>query len=89
MAYNTIQCGSSPEDNLVLNSDLLYGDQIGKCNGLEGADPPHPVNHSCEPNVVYDFSSEDPSQWHLRASRPIKVGDPCRSQSCVRSGSSD
>jgi len=42
MAYNTIQCGSGPEDNLVLNSDLHYG-EIGLAstyNGLEGgADP--------------------------------------------------
>lgn len=39
-----------------------------------------PVNHSCEPNVVFDLSSKDVLQWHLRAVRLIKPGDPCESQ---------
>ncbi|KAF9646241.1 hypothetical protein BDM02DRAFT_3189035 [Thelephora ganbajun] len=34
------------------------------------------VNHSCEPNIAFDFSSKDTSRWHVRASRPIKQGDP-------------
>ena len=39
--------------------------------------PRHLVNHSCEPNVAFDLSSKDMSQWHVRALRPIKAGDPC------------
>jgi len=34
------------------------------------------VNHSCEPNVVLDLSSKDMSQWHMRALRQIRPGDP-------------
>jgi len=56
-AYSTVQCGSGPEENIELNSDLVY------------------VNHSCEPNVAFDLSSEDVSQWHVRALRPIKAGE--------------
>lgn len=40
----------------------------------------YPVNHSCEPNVVFDLSSKDMSHWHLRALREIKAGDPCELQ---------
>ncbi|KII85828.1 hypothetical protein PLICRDRAFT_44244 [Plicaturopsis crispa FD-325 SS-3] len=33
------------------------------------------VNHSCAPNVAFDLSASDPSQWHLRALRTISPGD--------------
>lgn len=33
------------------------------------------VNHSCEPNVVFDLSSSDTSKWHVRALKPIEEGD--------------
>ena len=31
VAYHTIQCGSGPEDTLVFNSDLVYGNPISDC----------------------------------------------------------
>ncbi|KAF9786409.1 hypothetical protein BJ322DRAFT_1210802 [Thelephora terrestris] len=34
------------------------------------------VNHSCEPNVAFDLSSKDTSQWHVRALKQVKAGDP-------------
>ncbi|EAU90155.1 hypothetical protein CC1G_05693 [Coprinopsis cinerea okayama7 len=33
------------------------------------------INHSCDPNVAFDLSSRDPSQWHLRALKDIKAGE--------------
>ncbi|KAI0272458.1 hypothetical protein BC834DRAFT_817486 [Gloeopeniophorella convolvens] len=33
------------------------------------------VNHSCEPNVAFDLSSPDQSQWHVRALKRITPGD--------------
>ncbi|EDR05667.1 uncharacterized protein LACBIDRAFT_302809 [Laccaria bicolor S238N-H82] len=33
------------------------------------------VNHSCEPNVAFDLSSPDTSNWHLRALRRIEPGE--------------
>jgi hypothetical protein len=33
------------------------------------------VNHSCEPNVAFDLSSSDASEWHVRALKPIEEGD--------------
>ena len=45
-----------------------------------GNDLFYPVNHSCDPNVAFDLSSEDTSQWHVRALTSIKVGDPCESR---------
>jgi len=33
------------------------------------------INHSCEPNVCFDLSSPDRSQWQLRALRNIKAGE--------------
>jgi len=35
-AYNTVQCGPSHEDNIVLNSDLVYGRSIDKEWSREG-----------------------------------------------------
>lgn len=32
------------------------------------------VNHSCEPNVVFDLSSKDASKWHIRALQDVGVG---------------
>jgi len=32
------------------------------------------VNHSCEPNIAFDLSSADPSEWHARALEDIQVG---------------
>ena len=29
-SYTTVQCGSGPEDNIELNSDLAYGEWIGR-----------------------------------------------------------
>lgn len=49
----------------------------------------HPVNHSCEPNVVLDLSSKDMSRWNMRALRQIKPGDPCESQDAVSSSGFD
>ena len=37
-AYNTLQCGPDPEDSLVTNGDLLYGERIGN-DPEEGTDP--------------------------------------------------
>ncbi|KAI0044762.1 hypothetical protein FA95DRAFT_1622988 [Auriscalpium vulgare] len=34
------------------------------------------VNHSCEPNVAFDLSSSDRSQWNLRALKSIRAGEP-------------
>jgi len=34
------------------------------------------VNHSCEPNVAFDLSSPDPTEWHVRALSDLKVGTP-------------
>ncbi|KAI0825892.1 hypothetical protein BC629DRAFT_1451389 [Irpex lacteus] len=55
--YQTVQCGPAQEDNLQLDSDLVY------------------ANHSCEPNTFWDFTSADPSEWHVRALKVIEVGD--------------
>lgn len=33
------------------------------------------VNHSCDPNVAFDLSSSDASEWHLRALKDIHPGD--------------
>jgi len=33
------------------------------------------VNHSCEPNIAFDVSHPDRSQWHARALREISAGD--------------
>ncbi|KAF8159803.1 hypothetical protein B0H34DRAFT_418720 [Crassisporium funariophilum] len=33
------------------------------------------ANHSCGPNIVFDMSSHDPSEWHLRALKRIVPGD--------------
>ncbi|RXW20678.1 hypothetical protein EST38_g5181 [Candolleomyces aberdarensis] len=33
------------------------------------------INHSCEPNAAFDLSSPNPEYWHLRALKPIKVGE--------------
>jgi len=55
-AYTSVQCGPGLDDNVELNSDLVF------------------VNHSCEPNVAFDISSLDSSEWHVRALRDIGVG---------------
>ena len=34
------------------------------------------VTHSCEPNVAFDMSSRDRSQWHVRAVQAIEQGTP-------------
>ncbi|KAJ7695087.1 hypothetical protein B0H17DRAFT_930971 [Mycena rosella] len=34
------------------------------------------VNHSCEPNVVFDLSSADRANWHVRALKDIDAGSP-------------
>lgn len=31
------------------------------------------MNHSCEPNVAFDLSSEDPAEWHVRALKRIEA----------------
>ncbi|CAK5273851.1 unnamed protein product [Mycena citricolor] len=56
-AYSTVQCGPGDEDNVELNSNLVY------------------VNHSCDPNAVFDLSSTDPTRWHLRALKDIMPGN--------------
>ncbi|CAK5267794.1 unnamed protein product [Mycena citricolor] len=56
-AYSTVQCGPGDEDNVELNSNLVY------------------VNHSCDPNAVFDLSSTDPTRWHLRALKDIMSGN--------------
>ncbi|KAF9564273.1 hypothetical protein CPC08DRAFT_705451 [Agrocybe pediades] len=33
------------------------------------------INHSCEPNVAFDLSSPDQSEWCLRSLKPIEAGD--------------
>lgn len=35
----------------------------------------HIVNHSCEPNVAFDLSSEDQNEWHVRALKTIREGE--------------
>lgn len=32
------------------------------------------VNHSCEPNVVFDLSADDMFDWHVQAMTSIEVG---------------
>ncbi|KAF9462945.1 hypothetical protein BDZ94DRAFT_1260220 [Collybia nuda] len=32
------------------------------------------VNHSCNPNIAFDLSSPDPSEWHIRALKRIIKG---------------
>jgi len=56
-SYSTVQHGSGIDDNIELNSDLVY------------------INHSCDPNVAFDLSSSDQSEWHLRALKDIHPGD--------------
>ncbi|KAJ7460623.1 hypothetical protein FB451DRAFT_1269698 [Mycena latifolia] len=34
------------------------------------------VNHSCEPNVAFDLSSANPTNWHVRALTSIEAGSP-------------
>ncbi|KAJ7746869.1 hypothetical protein DFH07DRAFT_831613 [Mycena maculata] len=34
------------------------------------------VNHSCEPNIAFDLSSADPTEWHVRALKNIDAGSP-------------
>ena len=34
------------------------------------------MNHSCEPNVAFDLSSSEISNWHIRALKPIAAGEP-------------
>ncbi|KAF9514064.1 hypothetical protein BS47DRAFT_1485297 [Hydnum rufescens UP504] len=34
------------------------------------------VNHSCEPNVIFDISSENKEDWNVRAARDISEGTP-------------
>ncbi|KAJ7035648.1 hypothetical protein C8F04DRAFT_1000763 [Mycena alexandri] len=34
------------------------------------------VNHSCEPNIAFDLSSTDPTEWHVRALKNIDAGSP-------------
>ncbi|KDQ61598.1 hypothetical protein JAAARDRAFT_171909 [Jaapia argillacea MUCL 33604] len=34
------------------------------------------INHSCEPNVCFDLTSLDPSEWHCRALKDIAAGTP-------------
>ncbi|KAJ7918766.1 hypothetical protein B0H13DRAFT_2249982 [Mycena leptocephala] len=34
------------------------------------------INHSCEPNVAFDLSSADHTEWHVRALRQIDAGSP-------------
>ncbi|EIN05517.1 hypothetical protein PUNSTDRAFT_74635 [Punctularia strigosozonata HHB-11173 SS5] len=34
------------------------------------------MNHSCDPSVVVDLSSKDPSLWQIRAIKHINAGDP-------------
>ncbi|KAJ7173779.1 hypothetical protein C8R46DRAFT_1161527 [Mycena filopes] len=34
------------------------------------------VNHSCEPNIAFDLSSADPTEWHVRALKDIDAGSP-------------
>ncbi|RDB23552.1 hypothetical protein Hypma_009024 [Hypsizygus marmoreus] len=30
------------------------------------------INHSCDPNVAFDLSSPDSSDWHIRALKPLE-----------------
>ncbi|ETW79066.1 hypothetical protein HETIRDRAFT_323246 [Heterobasidion irregulare TC 32-1] len=34
------------------------------------------VNHSCEPNVAFDLSSTNMTEWQVRALKPIRSGEP-------------
>ncbi|KAJ7113714.1 hypothetical protein C8R43DRAFT_1099525 [Mycena crocata] len=34
------------------------------------------VNHSCDPNIAFDLSSEDATKWHVRALKNIDAGSP-------------
>ncbi|KAJ7050520.1 hypothetical protein C8F01DRAFT_1178633 [Mycena amicta] len=34
------------------------------------------VNHSCEPNVVFDLSDKDRTKWQVRAVQDIETGSP-------------
>ncbi len=34
------------------------------------------VNHSCEPNLAFDLSSELSNDWCIRAERDIRAGEP-------------
>ncbi|KAG8922751.1 hypothetical protein FRC02_011628 [Tulasnella sp. 418] len=36
------------------------------------------VNHSCDPNVVFDVTSSNPDDWHFRALKDIKSGEELR-----------
>ncbi|KAJ7133031.1 hypothetical protein C8R46DRAFT_923824 [Mycena filopes] len=65
-AYSTVQCGRGPEDNVELNSDFLYGKYLASAS----------INHSCEPNIAFDLSSADPTEWHVRALKDIDAGSP-------------
>jgi hypothetical protein len=80
-AYTSVQCGRRPDDHMELNSDLVYStnpdvsppslrSDVVLCRVM-----PFTVNHSCEPNVAFDLSSNDSSDWHVRALKEINVGD--------------
>ncbi|KAJ7880325.1 hypothetical protein B0H14DRAFT_1572916 [Mycena olivaceomarginata] len=73
-AYSSVQCGRGPEDNVELNSDFVFGKYLPlpKSCFPDTAQ----VNHSCEPNIVFDLSSADSSKWHVRALKDIEAGSP-------------
>ncbi|KAJ6496785.1 hypothetical protein DFH09DRAFT_1205011 [Mycena vulgaris] len=73
-AYSTVQCGKGSQDNVELNSDFLYGGWLLSC--LIDPLTSVPVNHSCDPNIAFDFSSADSANWHVRALKSIDAGSP-------------
>lgn len=76
-AYTSVQCGPGPDDHVELNSDLVFGEvSMETLLVLVITNSRSPVNHSCEPNVAFDLSSPDPTEWHVRALSDLKVGTP-------------
>ena len=59
-----------------MDSELVYGEWT--CRFLLKAFQVNlglTVNHSCEPNVAFDLSSDDQAEWHVRALRRIEAGE--------------
>jgi hypothetical protein len=74
-AYTSIQCGR--DDHAELNSDFVYGSYDLRSSVIGVLIVLISANHSCEPTMLVDFSSDDVTKWHARAIKKINAGDPC------------
>ena len=75
-AYTSVQYGT--KEHLELNSDLVYGMYLAQEDiGSFWDDDVLKLlaNHSCEPNTVWDLSSTNPGEWHVRAVKRIEAGE--------------